>query len=63
MRQAPRRALDRRAAANAEQRMRFRGAAYIVARVREAGMQQDRLWICSLLPDSRERSAEWHKEG
>jgi hypothetical protein len=57
MRQAPRRALDRRTAANAEQRMRFRGAAYIVARVRER-MQQGRLRICSLFPDSHERGAD-----
>jgi hypothetical protein len=31
---------------------RFRGAAYIVARMCTPGMQQGRLWICSLLPDS-----------
>ena len=37
--------------AHAGQRMRFRGAAYIVARVRTPGMQQGRLWICSLFPD------------
>jgi hypothetical protein len=63
MRQAPRRALDRRTAANAEQRMRFRGAAYIVARVCTTGMQQGRLWICSLLPDSHERRGMRNKRG
>jgi len=34
--------------------MRFRGAAFIVARVRELGTQQGRLWICSLFPESLE---------
>ena len=38
--------------AHADERMRFRGAAYIVARVRTPGMQQGRLWICSLFPVS-----------
>jgi hypothetical protein len=30
--------------------MRFRGAAYIVARMGKPAMQQGRLWICSLFP-------------
>ena len=54
MRQAQREALDRHLTAHADQRMRFRGAAYIVARVRKLGMQQGRLRICSLFLDSRE---------
>jgi hypothetical protein len=44
--------LDRLPVAHADERMRFRGAAYIVARVRFTRTQQGRLWICSLFPVS-----------
>jgi hypothetical protein len=54
--------LDRLEVAHPDERKRFRGAAYIVARVRSNSTQQGRLWICSLFPASRTKKGAEGKE-